>query len=264
MGLARRSENLRREGRSVGGGTEEARRGVASLCSDPPGWETSEVCTTPCTTTSVPAAGKLRLASGSGGGGREGSGGVAGLSMTLNASELSRLRLGVSSCSTEVDGKGAGSWLRARESRGEGEDDEADGDAEEEGGERPVAVLWRGTELDLETLSVEESEEGEEEEEEDEEDGVGPTRAVLGKSFALAERASLSSFSLPFWLAVGAGGSDIIRVRDGPPSWGSSSSGYSWRVLAGSLVFRPRRSNIQRLWALEAWLLGSASFNGVR
>jgi hypothetical protein len=120
MGRARRSENLRREGRSPGGGTEEARRGVASLCSDPPDWVTSEVCTTPCTTTSVPAAGKLRLASGSGGGGREGSGGVAGLSMTLNASELSRLRLGVSSFSTEVDGKGAGSWLRARGSRGEG------------------------------------------------------------------------------------------------------------------------------------------------
>jgi len=258
MGRARRSENLRREGRSVGGGTEEARRGVASLCSDPPGWETSEVCTTPCTTTSVPAAGKLRLASGSGGGGREGSGGVAGLSMTLNASELSRLRLGVSSCSTEVDGKGAGSWLRARGSRGEGEDDKADGDAEEEGGERSVAVLWRGTELDWETLSVEESEEGEEE------DGVSPTRAVLGRSLGLAEGASLSSFALPFWLAVGAGGPGIIRGRDGPPSWGSSSSGYSWRVLAGSLVFRRRRSNVQRLWGLEARLLNSASFKGVR
>src|SRR5712691_7434042 len=96
MGRARRSENLRREDRSPGGGTEEARRDIASLGSEIPGWETSEVCTTPCTTTSVPAAGKLRLASGSGGG-WVGSGGVAGLSMTLNASELSLLLLGVSS-----------------------------------------------------------------------------------------------------------------------------------------------------------------------
>jgi hypothetical protein len=39
-----------------------------------------------------------------------------------------------------------------------------------------VAVLWRGTELDWETLRVEEPEEEEE----------GPTRAVLGRSFALA------------------------------------------------------------------------------
>jgi hypothetical protein len=122
-----------------------------------------------------------------------------------------------------------------------------------------VAVLWRGTELVWETLSVEEPEEGEVDV-----DGVGPTRAVLGRSFGLAERASLSSFALPFWLAVGAEGSDIIRVRDGPPSWGWSTSGYSWRVLAGSLVFRRRRSNIQRLWALEAWLFGSASFKEVR
>ena len=109
MGRARRSENLRREERSPGGGTEEARRDMASLGSAGPDGETSEVCTTPCTTTSVPAAGKLRLASG-GGGACDGSGGVAGLSMTLNASELSLLLPGVSSGSRETVGKGAGSW----------------------------------------------------------------------------------------------------------------------------------------------------------
>jgi hypothetical protein len=96
MGRERRSENLRRWRRSPGGGTEEARRGVGSVGSEAADWETSEVYTTPWTTTSVPAAGKLRLASGSGGL-WEASGGVAGLSITLNGSESSRVRPGISS-----------------------------------------------------------------------------------------------------------------------------------------------------------------------
>ena len=129
---------------------------------------------------------------------------------------------------------------------GGGEGDGADGDAEEDG-EISVAVLWRGIELDWDTLTVEEPEEEE-----------GPTRAVLGRSFELAERASLSSFALPFWSVVaaplgsGAVGSDTIRVRDGPPSWSDSSSSGCSRsivvvVLAGSLIFRRRRSKVQRL-----------------
>jgi hypothetical protein len=70
----------------------------------------------------------------------------------------------------EADGRGVGAWLRAiRSSRGEGKAEEADGDAAEEGGNMSVAVLWRGAELDWETLKVEEPEEEEE----------GPTRAVL-------------------------------------------------------------------------------------
>ena len=241
MGRAKRSENLRLDDRSPGGGTEEARRDVASLGSEVPDWETSEVCTTPCTTTSVPAAGKLRLASGSDGC-WDGSGGVAGLSMTLNGSELSVLLPGVSSGSKETVGKGAGSWLRARGSRG-GEEDGVDGDAEEEGEGVTVAVLWRGTELDGETLSVEEPEE------------EGPTRAVVGRSVALI--AGVSSFTLPLWSVVvvfdgEAEEPDMMPGRDGPPSCDSSCSGWSRRVLGGLLDFRRRRSNVQRLWVLEA------------
>jgi hypothetical protein len=56
-----------------------------------------------------------------------------------------------------------------------------------------VAVLWRGTELDWETLSVEEPEDVDEDE-----DGEDPTRAVLGRSVGLAEGPSLSSFAFPF------------------------------------------------------------------
>jgi hypothetical protein len=125
----RRSENRRREDRSPGGGggAEEARRGILSLGSGD--WETSEVCTTPCTTTSVPAAGKLRRASGSGAG-WEGSGGVAGRSITLNASELWVVCGGVVSGSMETVGRGAGSWLRVRGPRG-GDKDEADEEEED-------------------------------------------------------------------------------------------------------------------------------------
>jgi hypothetical protein len=249
MGRARRSENLRRGALSPGGGTEEARRGVASFVSELPGWETSEVCTTPCTTTSVPAAGKLRLASGSGGA-WEGSGGVAGLSITLNASELSRLCSIVWSSSRGVDGRGAGSWLRARRSRG-GEEDEADGGPEEGEDEASVAVLW-GTKLGWGTSMVEEPEE------------EGPTEAGLGTSVELADDDE-SSFALPFW-PVASGceeGADGIRARDGPLSWDSSCSGWSCNILVGSLANRRRRSKVQRLCVLET-VSRLPSLGGVR
>jgi hypothetical protein len=251
MGRARRSENLRRGALSPGGGTEEARRGVGSFVSELPGWETSEVCTTPCTTTSVPAAGKLRLASGSEGD-WEGSGGVAGLSITLNASELSRLRSPVWSSSRGVDGRGAGSWLRARRSRG-GEDDEADRGSEEGEGETSVAVLW-GTKSGWETSMVEEPEE------------EGPREAGLGTSVELAD--DESSFALPFWsLAIVFDGceegADGIRARDGPLSWDSSCSGCSCNNLVGSLANRRRRSKVQRLCVLET-VSRSPSLGGVR
>jgi hypothetical protein len=208
------------------------------------------VCTTPCTTTSVPAAGKLRLASGSGGA-WEGSGGVAGLSITLNASELSRLRSIVWSGSREVDGRGAGSWLRARRSRG-GEEDEGDSGPEEGEDEISVAVLW-GTKLGWGTSMVEEPEE------------EGPTEAGLGTSVELADE---SSFALPFSsvAVVSDGceeGADGIRARDGPLSWDSSCSGWSCNILVGSLANRRRRSKVQRLCVLET-LSRPPSFGGVR
>lgn len=189
----------------------------------------------------MPAAGKLRLASGSGGG-WDGSGGVAGLSMTLNASELSLELPGVSSCSKETVGMGVGSWLRAGGSRG-GED-EVDGDAEEEGEEMSVAVLWRGTEVDGEIFSVEEPEEEED-----------PTRAVLGRSVALV--AGVSSFSLPIWSAAVVFDEEseepgVMHGCDGPPSWNSSWPGWSRGVLGGLVILRRRRSKVQRLCVLEA------------
>jgi hypothetical protein len=88
MGRVSKSENLRRGGRSPCVGTGEAGcNAVLSVGSELFDWETSEVCTTPCTTTNVPAAGKFRLASG--GGAWAGSGGVAGRSITSNGSGLS-------------------------------------------------------------------------------------------------------------------------------------------------------------------------------
>jgi hypothetical protein len=88
MGRVSKSENLRRGGRSPCGGTGEVGcDAVLSVGSELFNWETSEVCTTPCTTTSVPAAGKFRLASG--GGAWPGSGGVAGRSITSKGSALS-------------------------------------------------------------------------------------------------------------------------------------------------------------------------------
>lgn len=87
MGRESKSENLRRGGRSPGGDTGEAGCDAVSVGSKLLDWETSEVCTTPCTTTSVPAAGKFRRVSG--GGAWVGSGGVAGRSITSNGSVLS-------------------------------------------------------------------------------------------------------------------------------------------------------------------------------
>lgn len=94
MGRVSKSENLRRGGRSPSGDMGEVGCNAVSLGSEPEDWETSEVCTTPCTTTSVPAAGKFRRASG-GGGACAGSGGVAGRSITSKGSVLSWDLLGV-------------------------------------------------------------------------------------------------------------------------------------------------------------------------
>jgi hypothetical protein len=144
MGREKISDNLCRGGRSPGGGTDEARLGAGTVGSGFVVWETSDVCTTPCTTTSVPAAGKLRL--GSGGGNWEGSGGVAGLSITLNKSELSWVCSGAASGCKDIVGRGREWWLRATGSRGLGEDGEEDRDVEEDGGETSAAVASSVTE----------------------------------------------------------------------------------------------------------------------
>src|SRR5260221_14439371 len=107
MGRARRSENVRREDRSPGGGTEEARRDVASLGS----WLGNirgmydALHDNKCASSREVAPHfreRWRL-------GRVWW--VAGLSMTLNASELSLLLPGVSSGSKERE---RDSWYRTR------------------------------------------------------------------------------------------------------------------------------------------------------
>jgi hypothetical protein len=199
MGREKISDNLCRGGRSPGGGTDDARRGAVSLGSVFPVWETSDVCTTPCTTTSVPAAGKLRL--GSGGGGWEGSGGVAGLSITLNASEFCS---GVALGCVEIVGRGLGSWLRATGSRGVDKDGVDAGDVED-AEDVSVTVPSKGIESGWETSMVEEPVE------------EGPAVGDVECSITLV--VGSSCFALPFESGVGFNGCgedvDGMDGRDG-------------------------------------------------